>query len=220
MKGLRELLVDAVPDLPEVDRVAEVGRRVRRRRRTRGVVAAGVVVALTAGALVGTQWFGSVREESPVATAPPPIAVTPVLDCPPEPGHHVGWRGPDGPVAHESAVNALACVYGGGEGAYFRVEIGHDVANVVRAMNALAAEDEPYPGDYPRACTLIGWAQYVIVVGYPDGTRHDVGIDLNCGTLFRDDLVRYGDITRPLDEFAAIVRADGREFPYPHVDRW
>ncbi|MEV1119857.1 hypothetical protein AB0I91_32820 [Actinosynnema sp. NPDC049800] len=215
MRGLREVLADAVPDLPEVDRVAEVGRRVRRRRRTRGVVAAGVVVALTAGALVGTQWFGSVREERPVAT--PPIAVIPALDCPAEVRHKPPRQGSEGPVADESAVNALLCVYGSPPGAYYRAEIRHDVATVVRAMNELSAE-YPYPYKVD-VCPMDGRPYYAIVFGYPDGTRHQVRVDLNCGTLFRDDLIRFGDITRPVDVFAAIVRADGGDPPYLPGDR-
>ncbi|MFD0201506.1 MULTISPECIES: hypothetical protein [Saccharothrix] len=211
MKGLRGLLADAVPDLPEVDRVAEVGRRVRRRRRARGVVAAGVVVSLTAGALVGTQWFNPVREESPVATAAP-IVVMPALDCPAEVRHKPPRQGAEGPVADESAVNALLCVYGGTPGAYYRAEIRHDVATVVRAMNELSAE-YPYPYEVD-GCRMDWRGHYAIVFGYPNGTRHQVRVDLNCGTLFRDDLIRFGDITRPVEVFAAIVRADGGEPPY------
>ena len=216
MKGLRELLADAVPDLPEVDRVAEVGRRVRRRRRTRGVVASGLVVALTAGALVGTQWFGSVREESPVAT-PPPIVVMPALDCPAETERRVPRQGTGGPVADESAVNALLCFYSTPPGASYRAEIRHDVATVVRAMNELSAE-YPYP-DKIDACTLEWQPYYTIVLGYQDGTRQQVRVDVNCGTLFRDDVIRFGDITRPVEVFAAIVRADGGDPPYLPGDR-
>ncbi|XVS61433.1 hypothetical protein ACQPYE_24385 [Actinosynnema sp. CA-299493] len=217
MKGLRALLTDAVPELPEVDRLAEVGRRVRRRRRVRGAVASGAVVAVTAGALVGAQWFGSVREEHPVATPPLPVVSTPVLECPAEAVGRPGSVGPAGPVADESAVNALLCAYTGPTHLDFRAEIGHDVAAVVRAMNELSPE---YPveegGGVLRACSLLIRPQYRIVLGYPDGKQHVVGFDMSCGRLYRDDLVRYGDLTRPLAEFAAIVRADGREFPYPH----
>ncbi len=218
MKGLHELLADAVPELPEVDRVAEVGRRVRRRRRVRGAVASGVVVAVTAVALVGAQWFGSVREEDPVA-APQPRVSAPVLDCPAEMKKPFGLEGPDGPVADESAVNALLCVYTTASHVKFRAEIRHDVATVVRAMNELSPE-YPFKEGVVMGCSLQLRPQYQIVLGYPDGRRQVVGIDMSCGRLFRDDLLRYGDITRPLDEFAAVVRGDGREFPYPHVDRW
>lgn len=216
MKGLRDLLADAVPELPEVDRVAEARRRVRRRRRARGVVATGLVVALTAGALAGAQLFGSVREEYPVAT-PPPIVIVPTLDCPAEVQHKPPRQGTEGPVADESAVNALLCVYGGPPGAYYRAEIRHDIATVVRAMNDLSAE-YPYPYKVD-GCRAIGLAHYAIVFGYPDGTRHQVRVDLNCGTLFRDDVIRFGDITRPVEVFAAIVRADGGEPPYLPGDR-
>jgi hypothetical protein len=217
VKGLRDLLADAVPELPEVDRVAEVGRRVRRRRRARGAVATGLVVALTAGALAGAQLFGSVREENPVAT--PPLALTPVLDCPsgvkerPFPAMEA-----EGPVADESAVNALLCVHGAGTHISYRAEIKHDVATVVRAMNALVPKKMWEMRNW--MCRGPARAEYQIVLGYPDGSRQVVRIDLNCGILSRDEVLRYGDVTRPLEEFAAIVRADGREFPYPVGGHW
>ncbi|MFJ6676749.1 hypothetical protein ACIQMJ_37090 [Actinosynnema sp. NPDC091369] len=217
MKGLRELLVDAVPELPEVDRLVEVGRRVRRRRRTRGVVASAVAVALTAGALASAQWFGSAREESPAAT-PPPIAVTPVLDCPAElverPYPPVESAEP---VAEESAVNALLCVYGGST-ILSRYEIEHDVATVVRAMNELEPRKAHEMANV--VCPLPARLQYQIVLGHPDGSRQVVRFDMNCGAVSRDEVRRYGDVTRPLDAFAAIVRADGVEVPYPRAGGW
>ncbi|MEV8440022.1 hypothetical protein AB0425_21815 [Actinosynnema sp. NPDC051121] len=216
MKCLHELLADAVPELPEVDRLAEVGRRVRRRRRARGVVASGVVVALTAGALVGAQWFGSVRED-PVAT-PPPVVTKPVLECPPRVQERPFPRPElaDGPVADESAVNALLCVYdgmyGGGPVTVTPIGIEHDVANVVRAMNALA----PMTVDQMRniGCRLPATPEYQIVLGYPDGRQQLVRMDPKCSVLYHDTAIRYGDARRPLEEFSAIVRADGRESPY------
>jgi hypothetical protein len=217
VKGLRTLLAEAVPDLPEADRLAEVGRRVRRRRRARGAVASGLVVVLTAGALAGAQWFGSVREESPVATPPPALA--PVLDCPagvqerPFPAVEA-----EGPVADESAVNALLCVHGAGSHISYRAEIRHDVATVVRAMNALVPKKMWEMRNW--ACRGPARAEYQIVLGYPDGRRQVVRIDLNCGILSRDEVLRFGDVTRPLEEFAAIARADGREFPYPVNGYW
>ncbi|MCE6998775.1 hypothetical protein LZG04_28845 [Saccharothrix sp. S26] len=217
MKGLHELLADAVPELPEVDRVAEVGRRVRKRRRMRGAVATGLVVALTAGALVGTQWFGDVREESPIAT-PPPIAMMPTLDCPAE---LVERPYPpmesEGPLADESAVNALLCVYGGST-ILPSFEIDHDVASVVRAMSHLVPKEMWEMRN--TACPAPARRQYQMVLGYPDGRREVLRFDMNCGILSRDEVLRYGDITRPLEAFAAIVRAEGREFPYPYAGTW
>jgi hypothetical protein len=216
VKGLHELLADAVPELPEVDRVAEVGRRVRRRRRVRGVVASAAVVALTAGALVGAQWFGSGRED-PVATAPPLVTV-PVLECPPElmaspfPRPELA----EGPVADESAVNALLCVYegvhGGGPVTVSEVGIDHDVATVVRSMNALAPMTVHQMKNI--GCRMPATPEYQIVLGYPDGGRQVVRVDPKCSVLYHDMAMRYGDARRPLEAFTAIVRADGRESPY------
>ncbi|ROP42268.1 hypothetical protein [Saccharothrix texasensis] len=166
-----------MPELPESDRVAEVGRRAR----------AGVTAA------------------------------SPVLDCPPavveRPFPAVEA---DGPVADESAVNALLCVHGGGTHISYRAELGHDVATVVRAMNSLAPKEVHEMRD--MACPVPARREHQIGLGYPDGSRRVVRIDMNCLLLPRDEVFRFGDVTRPLEEFAAIVRADGGEFPYAPGD--
>ena len=50
---------------------------------------------------------------------------------------------------------------------------------------------------------------------YPDGSDHTVVFDLNCGSVRRGDVARYGDITKALDAFAESYRAQGGTVPDP-----
>src|SRR6266540_1504065 len=60
---------------------------------------------------------------------------------------------------------------------------------VVRYLNGLSSPDSDTAG----SCTLMGYDQYQIVLGYAGGTRTVVRIDYNCGTASAHGAVRCVD---------------------------
>lgn len=87
--------------------------------------------------------------------------------------------------------------------------IDRDVALVVSKLNTLSSTDR---GD---ACFLAMRPGYRIRFEYPDGSDHTVVFDLNCGSVRRGDVARYGYITKALDAFAESYRAQGGAVPDP-----
>lgn len=57
-----------------------------------------------------------------------------------------------------------------------------------------------------------------MVFEYPDGSDRAVDFAMNCGTVESGDVVRSGDITQALDEFAESYRAQGRRLPRSPVE--
>lgn len=114
------------------------------------------------------------------------------------------------PVVPDGAVRAQLIVdrSGGGSRPADTV-IDKDVTPVVTELNALSSTN---PGD---GCFLALRPGYRMRFEYQDGSNQTVVFDLNCGSVRRGDVVRYGDTTKALDAFARVYRAQGGTVPDP-----
>lgn len=86
--------------------------------------------------------------------------------------------------------------------------IDREVSAVVSALNTLGGEE-------PDTCTAAHRPGYRMRFEYGDGSDHTVVFDLNCGSVRRGDVARYGQITKALDAFAESYRAQGGAVPDP-----
>lgn len=114
------------------------------------------------------------------------------------------------PVVPDGAVRTQLTV-DGSFGRSWPVDsaIDGDVSEVVSELNSLSSTKR---GDGCFAAMRPG---YRMRFEYPDGSHQTVVFDLNCGSVRRGDVARYGDITRALDAFARIYRAQGGTVPDP-----
>jgi hypothetical protein len=114
------------------------------------------------------------------------------------------------PVVPDGAVRAQLTVDGPFERSWLlNSVIDRDVSEVVSELNSLSTTKR---GDGCFAAMRPG---YRMRFEYPDGSDHTVVFDLNCGSVRRGDVARYGDITKALDAFARIYRAQGGTVPDP-----
>lgn len=114
------------------------------------------------------------------------------------------------PVVPDGAVRAQLTVDGRfGPNWPANSVIDGDVNRVVGALNALSSKDR---GD---GCFLALRPGYRMRFEYPDGSDHTVVFDLNCGSVRRGDVARYGDVTKALDAFAESYQAQGGAVPDP-----
>ncbi|MCC8251220.1 hypothetical protein [Saccharothrix luteola] len=217
---VRNLLSDVVPDLSdEMDRVAQVRRRadrLHRRRRTVAVGAAAVVVLAVAGFL--PTWLRGEPVEPFIAAAGPSPNCPQYADLVPKLG-----QGAEGPVVPEGAIRATLCTYRldtGTTGAWHSqaATIDRDVSGVVTILNALP-DYATFVAEHPEAvdagCTMSLRPQYRLLFEYPDGTERTVLFAMNCGTVESGDIVRYGENTKVLDEFAERYRSQDGDIPAP-----
>jgi hypothetical protein len=84
-----------------------------------------------------------------------------------------------------------------------------DVARVVSTLNTLSGTKRG------EGCFLMMRPGYRMRFQYADGSDHTVVFDLNCGSVRRGDVARYGEITEALDAFAENYRALGGAAPDP-----
>ncbi|GAA4261921.1 hypothetical protein [Dactylosporangium darangshiense] len=243
-RDIGTLLKTLVPELAAPpDRLAAVGRRVRRRRLRAGLLAAGCVAVVLLGGAVA------------VATAHPDTNETagpqrPVAgDCPAMPPRFESGNGAlpstaPGDLAPPGAVRAVLCRYNPvpelhveRPGPPRRLVLTRDVAGLITALNGLPANDmDP--------CFQGGYGGGYLTLEYRDGTKTTVELATACGFVRRDAITRYqsGDaveafdarftaqelaVARPADVPAAgcIQRltsgpADGRYSPDPASDVW
>jgi hypothetical protein len=117
---------------------------------------------------------------------------------------------PVAPVIPDGAVRAQLTVDGSfGRSWPVNAVIDRDVSEVVGELNSLSSTKR---GDGCFAAMRPG---YRMRFEYPDGSDHTVVFDLNCGSVRRGDVARYGDVTKALDAFARIYRAQGGTVPDP-----
>jgi hypothetical protein len=217
---IRNLLSDVVPDLSDpVDRAAQVRRRADRLRRRRRSVAMGtaVVIVLAVAGFLPTWLRGEPVEPFTAAAGPSP-------QCPqyaelvPKLG-----QGAAGPVVPEGAIRATLCTYrpdSGTTGGWHSqaATTDRDVSGVADVLNALP-DYATFVAQHPEAedagCFLSRRPQYRLLFEYPDGTERTVLIAMNCGTVESGDIVRYGENTKALDEFAERYRSQGGDIPAP-----
>ncbi|MEV6243669.1 hypothetical protein [Lentzea sp. NPDC051838] len=87
--------------------------------------------------------------------------------------------------------------------------VDRDLAGVVSALNALPSTK------LGEGCLAMLRPGYRMRFEYADGSDHTVVFDLNCGSVRRGDIARYGEITKVLDVFAERYRAQGGVVPDP-----
>lgn len=231
---LRDLLTSAVPDLPgPEDRVAEVGRRVRRTRlRTGGTVAGAALVAVAL--LVVLAPLSPTAHPVPVATgpaspsigpepAPDPLPTGPVPDPPTlaTDGCPASWPDPfplvDRPgllVPQDTPVSVTLCE--------LPVEpsdkpLAHPprvlrtgAAEIVTLLDKLPTGAQlraRMPGSGDVMCTAVGYTtNESLVVRYPGRAPVEVLIERNCGKAYSDGRTRYLDPS-PVPRFLDLYRA-------------
>ena len=116
----------------------------------------------------------------------------------------------DEPVVPDGAVRAQLTV-DGALGRNWPVDsaIDRDIPRIVSELNALSGTKRG------EGCFLMLRPGYRMRFEYPDGSDHTVVFDLNCSSVRRGDVARYGDIPKPLDAFAESYRAQGGTAPDP-----
>jgi hypothetical protein len=199
---LGQVLADAVPDLrPPPDRMAAIGRRVRRSQQAWSGLAAGVTTVAAAAALV------AVPPDGPRTPAPQFAEETAAVCRPRLPFSSPRTWDPDpsSPLVQAGARSATLCTYRladqrlqPGYRLEARSDLRGDPADLVAALNALPA----LPAN--NFCTDAGIPTYLVVLTYPDGRRVPVHLDDNCDAAARgDDMrrVRDADLARLLGYF-------------------
>ncbi|GAA1534940.1 hypothetical protein GCM10009827_061410 [Dactylosporangium maewongense] len=249
-RAIGRLLDGLVPELATPpDRLAAVGRKVRRRRRLTGVLAAVAVAAVLIG---GAAAFATARP-GPSVPAGPDTAVPGrpgAGDCPAAPPARFGGGNGDlpssaaGDLARAGAVRAVFCRYievpelhVRRPGPPRRLVLTRDVGGLVTALNTLPTSDiDP--------CFTVGLGGGYLTLEYGDGGRATVEFASACGFVRRGTVTRYqGDraveafdrrfvaqalaAARPGDVPAAGCAqrlttgpADGRFSPDPVADFW
>lgn len=244
-RDIGRLLDTLVPELAAPpDRLAAVGRRVRRRQLRAGVLAAACVALVLLG---GAVTVATARSDTNRLAGPQrPVAG----DCPVMPprfalGNTALPSTAPGDLAPSGAVRAVLCRYNPvpelhvqRPGPPRRLVLTRDVAGLVTVLNGLPAE----PGIDP--CFPAGDGGGYLTLEYGDGAKATVELANGCGFVRRGAITRYqgGDaveafdtrftaqelaVARPADVPAAdcVQRltsgpADGRYSPDPASDVW
>ncbi|WP_432827152.1 hypothetical protein [Dactylosporangium sp. CA-092794] len=244
-RDIGRLLEALVPELAAPpDRLAAVGRRVRRRRLRAGVLAAACVALVLLGGVVAVaagrpDTNGTAGPQRPVAG-----------DCPATPPRFEYAKSDlpstaPGDLAPHGAVRAVLCRYNPvpelhvqRPGPPRRLVLTRDVAGLVTVLNGLPAKSGIDP------CFLAGDGGGYLILEYGDGAKATVELAGSCGYVRRGAITRYqgGDaveafdarftaqelaVARPADVPAAgcVQRltsgpADGRYSPDPASDVW
>jgi hypothetical protein len=244
-REIGRLLDGLVPELAvPAERLAAVGRRVRRRQlRTSVLAAACVAFVLLSGAIA----FATARPDTNRAAGPqPPVAG----DCPAMPPRFASENGDlpstgPGDLAPFGAVRAVLCRYNPvpelhlvRAGPPRRLVLTRDITGLIAALNGLPAR----PGIDP--CFQASDGGGYLTLEYRDGTHATIEFATNCGLVRRGAITRAhgGDaieafdarftaqelaVARPADVPAAdcVQRitsgpADGRYRPDPAFDVW
>jgi len=244
-REIGRLLDGLVPELAvPPERLAAVGRRVRRRQVRASALTAAFVAFVLLGAAVAvatarTDTNGTAGPQRPVAG-----------DCPATPprfafGNDALPSTAPGDLTKSGAVRAVLCRYNPvpelhlvRAGPPRRLVLTRDVAGLVTALNRLPARPVLDP------CFSAGAAGGYLTLEYPDGTNATVEFATSCEFVRRGAITRYqgGDameafdvrftaqelaVARPADVPAAdcVQRltsglADGRYRPDPAFDVW
>jgi hypothetical protein len=195
MTELRQLLLDAVPELPAPpDRLTAVAARVHRGRR----VAVGLaVVAVVAAVGLGVAVFrpGPARPEAAETGCPTRAAMRP-LDRGDRPG----------PLVPDGAVRVALCRTGSEPD---RPSLPAQVLTT-GVSSLLTLLNELPPPDEEGVCQLMLYPYaFSFLFRYADRPPVLVEVDQNCGTVSADGRTRgyISDSGSPLDRFAALYRS-------------
>ncbi|MEV4513931.1 hypothetical protein AB0K00_33860 [Dactylosporangium sp. NPDC049525] len=198
-RDIGRLLDALVPDLATPpDRLAAVGRRVRRRRVLTGALtAAAVALILTGGAAVVATTRPDAHEiAGPDTTGTAGPNRPEAGDCPAAPPLFEGgnWALPStapGDVAPPGAVRAVLCRYNPvpelnteRPGPPRRLVLTRDVAGLITVLNGLPTSDiDP--------CFTGGDGGGYLTLEYSDGTKAAVELSNGCGFVRRGAVTRY-----------------------------
>ncbi|GAA3455284.1 hypothetical protein [Dactylosporangium matsuzakiense] len=195
-RDIGRMLDAAVPELAAPpDRLAAVGRRVRRRQRRAGLAAACVVLVLVGGAVAFAT--GHAQPERPERFVP---AGPPAGDCPARPPVLPYGDGalPDsapGDLAPAGAVRAVYCRYDPVPELNMtrpapprRLVLTRDVAGLVTVLNALP---RPYTSD---ACFNSGGGGGYLTLEYATGPAATIELSSACWYVRRGDITRYDGV--------------------------
>ncbi|WP_432972393.1 hypothetical protein [Dactylosporangium sp. CA-233914] len=244
-RDIGRILDTLVPDLAAPpDRLAAVGRRVRRRQLRTDVLAAACVVLVLLGGAVAVA--NAHPDTSETAGPQRPVAG----DCPATPPQFPYGNGElpstaPGDLAPPGAVRAVLCRYNPvpelhlrRPGPPRRLVLTRDVAGLVTVLNGLPAKSGGDP------CFIAGDGGGYLTLEYGDGAKATVELATACGFVRRGAITRYQDgdaveafdtrftaqelaVARPADVHPAgcVQRltsgpADGRYSPDPAFDVW
>jgi hypothetical protein len=200
----RVALQTAVPPLREpIDRVAEVGLRVRRHRMRTATTAALAVVVVLAGAGA----LELVRAHDGGATA------AAADDCPPaDMAVPAESRSDDpGPIVPSGAVRIRLCVRPADK-ALPAPDVDYSPRTLTQNVDELVALANSLPGpESSHGClTMKDRSEQSFVFGYADGPPVVVWVDRICGILHTVRRTRYSGQPAPLDVFYRLYRAQLR----------
>lgn len=191
---IRELLRDAIPDLPQPpDRLESIGQRVRRARHRRAV-SAGTACVIAGVLAVSLATLGQRSTPGPA---------TPTVDCPAPPKYRVGGNLPpaDGTFVEPGARWAALCVYQDRDGfpaAKYLLQMKVD--RLTTALNGLpAARHCIDPG-------MVNWGpRSVIVLATPNRPTQVIQLNLGCGVIANGNRER-ADLRTAADTFYTLYR--------------
>lgn len=222
---LRERLVDAVPEPPQVpDRARRAAARARRRRTT--AAASVEVAAILAVVGVGVTLLGGGDDSAPPASDPTPTTdSSPVPVCPPAPRAGTN-EPPDTPDPSASlsvpggATSARLCQ---GIGSPFQVPddaLVRGADELVRTVNGLDQLPEPVYDCDPETTDEVRFG-FRIAFGYADGSQFVTsGSRYGCGNLVVGSSAR-AEAREVFERFVDLLRDQrdaGRSATHPPAD--